>query len=88
MLAIGEQARECDERSGLLFDLGVSSRAIPATGWYAIGRTRTLPVERIALLGANRLMRGFAGIVLFLGRFPEHRFFTDERAANEWLTAA
>lgn len=71
----------------MLFDLGALSRATPAAGWYAIRHLRSLPVERIALVGANRLMRGFAGLVLRLGRFPEHRFFADERAADEWLSA-
>ncbi|CAN5677098.1 hypothetical protein BH24CHL8_BH24CHL8_09500 [soil metagenome] len=60
--AIEEQAQECGERPGLLFDLGALSRATPAAGWYAMGRLRSLPVERIALVGADRLMRGFAGI--------------------------
>lgn len=85
--AIEVEATACATRPGLLVDLGGLSRATPAAGLYAIRRLRTLPVERIALFGANRLMRGFAGLVLFLGRFPEHRFFANERAATEWLTA-
>lgn len=83
--AIEAEAANCDGRPRLLFDLAALSRATPPAGWYAIRRLKALPVERIALVGANAFMRAFAGIVLRLGRFPQHRFFSDEAMALRWL---
>jgi len=73
------------ESSPLMMDMRALSRATPAAGLYALRQLRTLPVERIALVGANRFMRLFASLVLRLGAFPRHRFFDDEAAAREWL---
>jgi hypothetical protein len=69
----------------LLMDMRALSRATPAAGLYALRQLRTFPVDRIALVGANRFMRGFAAMVLRVGRFPTHRFFDEEGDAVAWL---
>jgi hypothetical protein len=69
----------------LLMDMRALSRATPAAGIYALRQMRTFPVDRIALVGANRFMRAFAGLVLRAGRFPRHRFFDSEAEASAWL---
>jgi hypothetical protein len=73
------------EAPQLMMDMRALSRATPAAGLYALRQLRTFPVERIALVGANRFMRGFAALVLRAGRFPKHRFFDDEQDAVVWL---
>jgi hypothetical protein len=73
------------EAPRLLMDMRALSRATPAAGLYALRQLRTFPVDRIALVGANRFMRGFAALVLRAGRFPEHRFFNTEAEAIAWL---
>jgi hypothetical protein len=69
----------------LMMDMRALSRATPAAGLYALRQLRTFPVDRIALVGANRFMRGFAALVLRAGRFPEHQFFDTEAQARAWL---
>ena len=69
----------------LLMDMRSLSRATPGAGLYALRQLRTFPVERIALVGANRFMRVFAAMVLRFGSFPQHRFFDDEQDAVGWL---
>lgn len=76
-----------DGADALVMDMGSLSKATPKAGMYAIKRLKQLPLRRIALLRGNRFMRGFAGVVLTLGRFPEFRFFDSEATAVEWAGA-
>lgn len=73
------------EAPRLMMDMRALSRATPAAGIYALRQLKTFPVDRIALVGANRFMRAFAALVLRAGRFPQHRFFDTEKEAEMWL---
>lgn len=85
--AIQSTARETGA-GGLVMDLGSLSRATPPAGFYAMKALKTLPVERIALVGGNAFMRTFARMVLTLGSFPAFAFFDSEEAARTWAAAA
>jgi len=71
----------------LVMDMSSLSKATPPAGLYAIKRLKQLPLRRIALLRGNAFMRGFASLVLTLGRFPEFRFFDGEATAVQWASA-
>jgi hypothetical protein len=82
-----EEIARRDGADALVMDMGPLSKATPKAGMYAMKRLKNLPLRRIALLRGNRFMRGFAGIVLTLGRFPEFRFFDSEDTAVQWASA-
>ena len=85
----GDIERAAGRQSGeakLVLDMAALSKASPAAGLYAMRRIRALGLRRIALVGGNRFIRGFARVVLTLGRFGSFAFFRDERAARDWAS--
>ena len=77
-------ARRHPDDAKLVLDMGALSKATPTAGLYAMRRIRGLGLSRIALVGGNRFMRGFARVVMTAGGFGRFAFFRDRARAREW----
>lgn len=83
--AIEKASKAQNEPATLLIDIGALAKATPPAGLYAMKRIKQLGFERIALVGGNRFIRGFARTVMTLARFGSFRFFDRTEQGRDWL---
>lgn len=83
--AIEDAARAYPSGAKLVMDMGALSKASPAAGLYAMRSMKALGLAKIALVGGNAFMRGFAKTVMTLARFRSFAFFSSEPGAIGWV---